>query len=372
MPSTRRNQAVRERVVAQLASGGSLSPLERRELGGLRALNLVQGRELSAMGQRVLAGEVAEVQPPAAWYVHGEWLWVPYPPDFALLWELEAFIDPVDPGVYALDLQALRVARQRAERMQGLDVVEALPNLLARGMATTSGEAADFLGALAYALDDQPTLSIEPGFLLSFSAPEALRRLRQVRRLRPFLEGVLSAHHLFLRQKQADPVLHWLVQQDQSLPHAAQESDGQGLTLSDRAAVLAFYLFAEGAGANIPVPPGLFARLATPLPLSLRGAAAQKAWKALKRSFPSPTWVPEPESPERPQTEILLWLEQAIIHQTPVDFLYQKAVGYQPEVRHVTPILLEQRGLRFYLIGYCHTRRANRMFRVDRMREVGR
>ena len=94
-----------------------------------------------------------------------------------------------------MDLQALRVARQRAERMQGLDVVEALPNLLARGMATTSGEAADFLGALAYALDDQPTLSIEPGFLLSFSAPEALRRLRQVRRLR--LPGRLSPRRVW-------------------------------------------------------------------------------------------------------------------------------------------------------------------------------
>ena len=371
LPAARRHREARGRLVARLAEGRALSPFEQRDLAGLRALKLVEGQALSALGQRVLSGEVGEVVRPLPWYVHGELLWVPYPPDYTLLWALEAFVDPVDPGVYALDARALRLARQRAESMAGTDVVAALPKVLARGLGIISEAETDFLGRLAYALDDQPSLSVAPGFLLSFSDPNELRRLRRVRRLRPYLDGVLSAHHVFLFQKQADPVLQWLAQRGQYAPDFPPNASDGPLTLADRAALLALYLFAEGAGAALALPPGLFSRLATPLNLPLRAAAVQKAWKAVETRFPRPAWVPEPEPPERPLTETLLWLEQAIAHQTPIDFLYQKAEGYRPETRHVTPLLIEQRGLRFYLIGYCHTRRANRMFRVDRMRWEG-
>jgi predicted DNA-binding transcriptional regulator YafY len=64
------------------------------------------------------------------------------------------------------------------------------------------------------------------------------------------------------------------------------------------------------------------------------------------------------------------FLEQALAREESIDVLYQARGRSTPEYRHLTPFLVEQRGPRYYLIAYCHTRRANRTFRLDRLRLI--
>lgn len=365
-PGSPRNRDTRTILLTHLLAREEISPTERRELKGLQFLNLVEEETLTPFGQSLLEGTLQDATLPQPWYLHGTFLWVPYPPNYALLWELETYVDPVDPGVYPLDPRALRLASQRALSLE-VDIVQMLPKLLARGMALDSPDELPALAELAYALDDQPYLTIAPGYLLTFSDPEEFRQMRRVPRLQPFQEGTLSAHHLFLSPSHASPILNWLQAHGLcALPTQTEENHQDPLTQNEQAVLLALVLFAEGSQA-MRVPPGIIAKLIRNLPLSVRAAATRKAWRALEQTFPRPSWVPEPEVPPMPAPEILLRLERAIHSQTPVDFLYRKGQTHSPEARHVTPLLIEQRGLRFYLIGYCHTRRANRMFRLDRM-----
>ena len=59
-------------------------------------------------------------------------------------------------------------------------------------------------------------------------------------------------------------------------------------------------------------------------------------------------------------------LQQAIQTEESLDIHYQ-APGREAECRHVLTLLLEVRSGKYYLIAYCHTRRANRTFRLDRL-----
>ena len=53
--------------------------------------------------------------------------------------------------------------------------------------------------------------------------------------------------------------------------------------------------------------------------------------------------------------------------QQALDILYHAPGGIRPEPRRITPLLMEEHGGQVYVIDYCHTRRAQRTFRLDRI-----
>jgi len=63
-------------------------------------------------------------------------------------------------------------------------------------------------------------------------------------------------------------------------------------------------------------------------------------------------------------------LEKNLRLQQAVDLMY-RAPGYAAEKRRITPLSIEQRGEETYVIAYCQTRRAQRIFRLDRMEIPG-
>ena len=67
---------------------------------------------------------------------------------------------------------------------------------------------------------------------------------------------------------------------------------------------------------------------------------------------------------EGPVEEIL---REAARGQEAVDILYQASGRHAPEARRITPLLVEARAGRLYVLAYCHLRRANRTFRLDRI-----
>ena len=65
------------------------------------------------------------------------------------------------------------------------------------------------------------------------------------------------------------------------------------------------------------------------------------------------------------------FIAQAIRQQSAFDLLYHAPGGERPEMRRITPLLIEQRGAHEYVLAYCHTRKANHLFRLERMEVPG-
>ena len=373
---------LRERLPGRLLAGAPLGVKEQFEVAGMEALGLCEGAQLTPLGQALLTGELAEL-PPAyhqPWLIEGEMLYTPYPPDWGLLYALEAYIDPLEPGVYPLSFDVLRQVVQRGALLPAKH--PNLPAILEAGLGTPSPR------ELLLALGVQPVIEVLPGPVLAFKSAEELLRLRERRSWRNELGDLLSSRHVHIDPWRAPVLLRrlhrlgLLAEADLEAPAvlaAAPETLGafnenpQGkrgpyFSTTDRAYILALLLFAEGLQATFGPPPGLYAKLVSNMDESLRISAARKANEAMAHIVPPAKWIPEEEPPEMPEAELIDYLEKAIRIQQPIDVMYQAAERSHPEYRHITPYLLEQRGLRWYLIGYCHIRRANRTFRLDRMK----
>ena len=96
-------------------------------------------------------------------------------------------------------------------------------------------------------------------------------------------------------------------------------------------------------------------------------AAARQANAVLQQLRPPTAWQSELEPPPAPAEELLEKLQGMIDREESVEVLYKAAGRSTADYRHLSPLLVEQRGERFYLIAYCHLRRANRTFRPNRL-----
>jgi hypothetical protein len=161
---------------------------------------------------------------------------------------------------------------------------------------------------------DQPSLRVIEGVVLEFSHPAELIRLRRQPKLRQHVQAFLSPHHIFLSQKEFKTLLPMLKR--------------RGVYLSS----------------NEEPPETKKKRTHFPRKVSLQ---------------PVGTSVPKLELLEK-----YLQLQQA------VDVLY-RTPGYPAEQRRITPLGIEQRGEHTYVTAFCQTRRAQRLFRLDRMEIPG-
>ncbi|MDR3577797.1 MAG: WYL domain-containing protein [Anaerolineaceae bacterium] len=142
------------------------------------------------------------------------------------------------------------------------------------------------------------------------------------------------------------------------------------LSQSDRAYLLSLVLVSGELQNDFVPPPGLLDRLTRGMGHNLCSAAAKQASVILKLIKPQSYWQPEVEPPPLPSEELVARLQKAVDQEQAINVLYQASGRPTAEYRHLTPLLIEQRGERFYLIAYCHTRRANRTFRLDRLQLI--
>jgi len=287
-----------------------------------------------------------------------------------LLWELEGYLDPVAPSLYPLDTPALRLAVQ----LGALEGNPPLPDILERGL----GERPPDL--LLERLVGEPTIRLIPGPVLEFTHPEELKALRGYPGWRRELDRLLSSRHVALNPWRVQPILSKLLRQgliserDLPSPHShtiGRRNLGKGhLSKSDSVYLLSLMLLAEGLQNIAAPPPGLLARLTENMDHPLRAAAARKATAMLAQIRPEPAWKPEFEPPLLPPEELVRAIQEAIDRDESIDVLYKASGRHAAEYRHLTPLLVESRGERFYLIAYCHMRRANRTFRLDRLKLI--
>ena len=369
VPESEKYRRERQRLLDRLVDARGAAESQQQLLGGLHALGLVEGHELSALGQALLSGKSREewsgVQP-APWVLTGEWLQVTFPADWKLLWELEQYLDPHAPGIYQLDSAALRQAGQQEVALAHSRLVEIL----------TAGLGGQLPEDLVARLAAQPFIRVIPGPVLEFSSPQELVSLRQSGQLRQHLERLLSPRHVALDAWQAPLVMQRLYRQgllaerdllDWRASRTLPGTPGTALSRSDRVYLLSLLLLAEGLQNVVAAPLGLLERLSRDLDDTLRAAAARRASETLEAIHPRGSWQPEVEPPPPPADALVSRLQQAIEREETIDILYQASGRHTPEARHLTPLLIEERGARTYLIAYCHARRANRTFRLDRL-----
>jgi hypothetical protein len=297
---------------------------------------------------------------------HDQSIEIPYPPDWGQLWQLEQFLTPTAPGIYPLTDAALRLAAQWGSMEE-----------LRRNLEAGLGKELD--PALAKKLLAQPQVHVISGLVLEFTDPNELRRLRGKPSFRRVLERMISPHHVILEPDTANVTLRRLQRAgllaeidldtffltqgkrtDLSAPHAQ-------LTSTERSFILSMMLFMERLDNHLAAPPGLAARISQTLPLPVRASAYRVSVDAFARIMPKSDWLPEEEPPMAPDPGLIQLLQNAIKTQSSIDVLYHVPQRPEAEFRHLTPIAVEQRGLRYYLIAYCHSRRANRTFRLDRL-----
>lgn len=366
MPVNPDKQRSRKRLLHHLFNALDINPFLQRELPGLQALGFCEDDTLTLWGQWFLQGELREIDPSPArpWQIVDQELHIPYPPDWHSLWNLEFYLAPIDPGIYPVDEQALRLAAQREAANGSLSFLQVVEQGLGSLLPV------EFIAQY----EMQPTIKVSSGVLLEFCSTEELANLRQNAAWRRDLSAILSPHHVFVNGWSESRVLARLQRAGRLSGRDISAIDRQNplsescFSRSESAYLLSIMLINDGLNSSLSAPPGLLAKLADNLSLKLRAAAARKAQKALDELLPAPAWVPEKELPPIPEPYLIAVLEDAIKKQLPVDITYQKAAQYQAEPRRVSPLTVEQRGLRFYLIAYCHSRRATRTFRIDRLR----
>ncbi len=390
VPRRRRQRALRERLLDKLLSRAQLRRSYQRELTGLRIIGICEGEQLSPFGWMVIGDRVefpSYVSKSKLWTISNERLYVPYPPQWDLLWRLEAYLDPSNPGEYPLTLKSLRSAVTRGA-LDGLKESD-LVAIIEKGLGKPPPS------ELVERMVNIPRLRVLPGPVLEFEDPQEMHQLRNSAFFRKQLQDVISPRHSHLDPWQAPTVLRRLCQQgflsrrNLELAVAAHPAfqvrsaifeQGENtmplitsvnsLNRAESIYLLSLLLIAEGLKVAYVPPPGLLLKLVADLDSPSRAAAARKANDLLESISPDPQWVPEEEPPLEPEVELSAFLERVIAQEETIDVLYHAGGRKSPEYRHLTPLLVEQRGPRYYLVAYCHNRRANRTFRLDRLRLV--
>lgn len=369
-PARHSKQNLRADMLQRLVHQIPLSPAQFPELVGLQALGVCRGERLSELGHAVLGHTDRRrftAAQPEPWQILGSRLSVPFPPDWRLLWELERFFDPTVAGLYRMDAPAVRLAVQRGAYDHSLQLAE----ILERGLGEPPP--VDLLEAIT----QQPAIRLIQGYVLEFSHPEELKRLRQQPSLRRELDHLLSPRHAVLDPWRGYQLLQKLYRlgllaetdlQDAWMDNLPVLQANSELSKAERAYLLSLLLFAEGLQNVVAPPPGLVPKLTGGMEPALRAAATRSATDALSQVCSQSAWVPEETFPPLPPEDLIERLQEAIDRAEAVDVLYQASGRHAPEFRHLRPLLVEQRNGRFYLLAYCQNRRANRTFRLDRLK----
>jgi hypothetical protein len=217
-PRNQRERRLRRKLVWKLEWDQPLTQKDLRSINGLQALGLWDGAGLTAWGRLVIKGEGSFPTPipEGAWKIEDEHLIAPIPQQTRLLWKLEVYLRPCQPGRYPLTRKALLQAVNRGNRDDLIELIE-------------HGTKEPLPPQIRAHILEQPTLQILDGAVIEFSHPADLEALRRNPNLRCHFERVLSPRHVFLSAKDAPAVLRLLARRGIQLT-SPQEQPGSRRT----------------------------------------------------------------------------------------------------------------------------------------------
>ena len=277
--------------------------------------------------------------------------------------------DPQVPGHYRLTRRHLLRALQRGHTLMGIlnlleEAAGPLPPLL--------------VGTVYRWAEEFGQVTLRQVVLLEARDPALLQELTARRRIRETLRETLSARAVRVDGSRLDALIRRLERRGvvPRLDLADQPPPSVGdLSGEDRVVIAtALRLYVRLADElRLPArPPHTLAHAwGEGLTLAQRDEVerlVEEALERLRRAAP-------PEEPYRlplPTGPLLEALEEAIAAGETVEIEYYTAGRGHVTRRRVEPLRLEWRGEVVYLIAYCHLRKDQRVFRVDRIADVKR
>jgi hypothetical protein len=365
VPLAHQTRQGRQRILVCISNGLELNETQIKQTLGLQDLGIFKNNRLTDWGRAVwLAkqGNTEQTNGLQKWIFKGTNLITPFPPKWDLIWHLERFLDPIEPGKYAFTSKTLHLAAQGGALISQPTLIE----IVEKGLEEPFPE------RILQSIPHDFPIQLLQGSILQFSDKEVLEQLRKSSSWRMELDHLLSSRHVLLDTFRAKKIIQrlyrkGLLRQTEFSQSTAQNNHSVGLYKADLTYLLSVMLIVSSILPGFASPPGLMGRIISLLDSNLCAAAAEHATKLLHLLRPSGSWKLDEENPPCPKDELLEALQEAIDKEEVINILYHAPGGTTPEYRHLSPLLLEQRGARFYLIAYCHTRKANRTFRVDRM-----
>jgi len=348
----------------------------------LQILGILENDRLTPLGRAVLIEQNPDDPQPGyqPWELKEDRLFIPMPCNLELAWALDSYLEPLefrpDGFIYSLKDDSLRLARQKGD----LDYLLGILAIVCRQ---------ELPGSLKARLEGQPTIGIFSGLVLEFSDPLEMKRVRRLPLMRR--QRVLSPRHIVVETQTAHKALKLLKRRgeislsenvkilplginhegnsptEQSRQARRQDKSSRTPPLSngDRAFLLMLLHLAKNLEVTREVPYELSEWLQKDLPQSLQKAALDQA-----NTFHQHLTTTDGSKDEGLKVvagDVLVNLQTALERQETIEILYHKPGRSSPERRRVLPSLIEQRGARLYLIGYCHLRRDQRTFRIDRI-----
>lgn len=297
------------------------------------------------------------------------------------------------PGHYHLSRAGLLRALQRGHTVSGL--IALLEELSGEPLPPAIFTLLDEWG-MAYG-----EVVIRPVTLLQVREPELLRRLARRRRLRRFFGETLSERAVVVDGSRIPQLLRALERrglmprleagltpvppgilnggrspQSKGILSGTEQSgvESKGTSAAEGAFIVAALRLFTALGESLPEAPPLPYALLEEWEQSLTAAEKDAAGRAvqaildgLRRVGRAAVRRPHLPSPTGP---LLERLEQAIAAGEAVTITYYTASRDHLNSRRISPLRLEWRGETAYCIAYCHLRQAERVFRVDRIREI--
>jgi len=287
------------------------------------------------------------------------------------------------PGQYVLTRAGLLRALRRGHTVPG--IIALLEELSGEPLPPAIFTLLDEWGA-AYG-----EVTIRPVTLLQVREPELLQRLARRRRLRRFFGETFSERAVAVDSSRIPQLLRALERRGlmprveaglTDMPegilsgeHSPQSKDAESdPPPAERAFIVAALQLFTALGESLPdAPPLPYALLErweqslTAAEKDAAGRAVQAVLDGLRRAGQPAVRRPHLPTPAGP---LLERLEQAIAAGKAVTITYYTASRDHLNTRRISPLRLEWRGQTAYCIAYCHLREAERVFRVDRIREI--
>lgn len=226
-------------------------------------------------------------------------------------------------------------------------------------------------------VQDATAITLQPVYLLSVQQPQKLNEILQNTRLRRRVKQQLSPRHAIVSPTIKKPLQKWLHKQQTPLhaPVAITTDTNAAMTATAYHWLALRVLIDLGKlmPLSYPPPAALLTEIAAALPPQIQSEMAQVAQQTLDglrlairgrdTFFPAPLGTaPNPE-----HRQLIL---HAIANECSLHILYQGLVDFQPILRHIQPLRLEDCGSLSYLYAYCHNAAAERTFRLDRIKQV--
>jgi predicted DNA-binding transcriptional regulator YafY len=134
--------------------------------------------------------------------------------------------------------------------------------------------------------------------------------------------------------------------------------------------MLLLLLVCIGLNIKLSTPPGFLVRLTQGMDDQTKESVIKLANKIIRESVPISSDDNEINSYSQTDNELTKIIQDIIDQEGSMNIVYQKPGVERADLRHISPLLIEKRGQWIYVLAYCHDRKANRTFRLDRLKLV--